>query len=70
MGELQCTLADFAARSRFLLKAAIPPSRYDLITLAHNVGTIYEEEFDDDGTAHIIFAIEEKYQHRFKEFMQ
>ena len=70
MDKLRQALADFAACSRSLLKAAIPPSRYDLITLAHSVGNIYEEEYEPDGTAQIIFAIEEKYQHRFKEFMQ
>lgn len=70
LDELRRTLADFASQSRCLLKAVIPPSRYDLITLAHSSGNIYEEEFTDDGSAVIVFAIEEKYQHRFKEFMQ
>ena len=70
MDKLRQALADFAACSRALLKVAIPPSRYDLITLAHSAGNIYEEEYEPDGTAQIIFAIEEKYQYRFKEFMQ
>ncbi len=70
LDKLQQLLSDFASSSRNLLKAAIPPSRYDLINLAHSAGSIYEEEFDPDGTARIIFAIEEKYKHRFKEFMQ
>ncbi|MBE6358049.1 MAG: GTPase HflX [Lentisphaerae bacterium] len=68
--ELRAVLADFASRSRALLKAEIPPSRYDLITLAHSAGNIYEENFAPDGTAEILFAIEEKYQHRFKEFLR
>lgn len=63
-------LADFAARSRCLLRAEIPPSRYDLITLAHSAGNIYEENYAPDGTAELIFAIEEKFQHRFKEFLR
>ena len=70
LDKLQQLLSDFASSSRNLLKAAIPPSRYDLINLAHSAGSIYEEEFDPDGTARRIFAIEEKYKHRFKEFMQ
>ena len=70
LDELRRILADFAARSRALIQVNIPPSRYDLITLAHSAGNIYEENFLPDGTAEIVFAIEEKYQHRFKEFLQ
>jgi GTP-binding protein HflX len=70
LDELRAVLADFAAHTRTLLKAEIPPSRYDLITLAHSAGNIYEENFTPDGTAEILFAIEEKYQHRFKEFLR
>ena len=68
--ELRRLLADFASRSRCLLKAVIPPNRYDLITLVHNSGKIYEETYAPDGSAELIFAIEEKFQHRFKEFLQ
>ncbi|MBO7329446.1 MAG: GTPase HflX [Lentisphaeria bacterium] len=70
LDKLRQMLADFASSSRNLLKAAIPPSRYDLMNLVYSAGSIYEEEFDPDGTVRLIFAIEEKYQHRFKEFMQ
>ena len=34
------------------------------------IKNIYEENFAPDGTAEILFAIEEKYQHRFKEFLR
>jgi len=70
LDELRRLLADFASRSRCLLKAVIPPNRYDLITLVHNSGKIYEETYAPDGSAELIFAIEEKFQHRFKEFLQ
>ena len=70
LDELRRVLADFAARSRTLLQAVVPPSRYDLITLAHGSGNIYEENILPDGTVELLFAIEEKYQHRFKEFLQ
>ena len=70
LDNLRNLLADFASRSRCLLRAEIPPSRYDLITLAHGAGNIYEENYAPDGTVQIVFAIEEKYQHRFKEFLQ
>jgi GTP-binding protein HflX len=70
LDELKKYLADFAARSRCLLRAEIPPSRYDLITLVHSAGNIYEENYAPDGTAELVFAIEEKLQHRFKEFLR
>lgn len=70
LDELRRVLADFASRSRRLLLAEIPPSRYDLITLAHGSGEIYEENIAPDGTVELRFAIEEKYQHRFKEFLR
>ena len=68
--ELRLVLSEFAARSRSLLKAAIPPSRYDLITLVHSAGSVYEENYTPDGTAELVFAIEKKYQHRFEEFLR
>lgn len=68
--NLRNLLSDFASRSRSLLRASIPPLRYDLITLAHSAGNIYEENYAPDGTVQLVFAIEEKYQHRFKEFLQ
>ncbi len=70
LDELKRYLADFAARSRCLLRAEIPPSRYDLITLVHSAGNVYEENYAPDGTAELVFAIEEKLQHRFKEFLR
>jgi hypothetical protein len=38
--------------------------------LAHNAGNIYEENYTPDGTVELLFAIDEKYQHLFKEFLQ
>ena len=70
LDRLREVLADFAARSRCLLRAELPPSRYDLIALAHEAGSVYEEKFSPDGTAELLFAIEEKFQHRFKEFIR
>ena len=68
--QLKRLLADFAGRSRGLLRAAIPAHRHDLIALAHSAGNVYEENYTPEGTAEIVFAIEEKYQHRFGEFLQ
>ncbi|MBR2345226.1 MAG: GTPase HflX [Lentisphaeria bacterium] len=68
--DLKRFLADFAGKSRNLLHALIPPHRHDLIALAHSTGSVYEENYTSDGHADLRFAIQEKYQHRFEEFLQ
>ena len=70
LDELRSRLALFAGKSRELLKASIPPFRHDLIALAHSSGQVFEEEYSPDGTLRLVFAIEKKYQHRFREFIQ
>ena len=70
LDELKRFLADFVGKSRSLLRAAIPPSRHDLIALAHGSGSVYEENYAPDGTAEIVFAIGEKHQHRFKDYLR
>ena len=67
---LRSALALFAGRSRELFRAEIPASRHDLIALAHNSGQIYEEEYAPDGTLRLVFAIEKKFQHRFRDFLK
>ena len=70
LDDLRSRLALFAGRSRELLRAQIPPFRHDLIALAHSTGQIFEEEYSPDGTLRLVFAIEKKHQHRFREFLQ
>ena len=70
LDELRRILSEFASRSRSLQKAMIPPNRFDLITLVHSSGSVYEENYTPNGTVELIFAIEEKFKHRFKEFLQ
>jgi GTP-binding protein HflX len=70
LDELKRVLADFAGKARQLLRVSIPPQRHDLIALAHSCGNVYEENYTPEGMAEIVFAIDEKFQHRFKEFLQ
>ena len=70
LDELRRILSEFASRSRSLQKALIPPNRFDLVTLVHSSGSVYEENYTPNGTVELIFAIEEKFKHRFKEFLQ
>ena len=68
MDELRCTLLSLSSKARKLLTADIPPSRHDLIAFAHANAQIYEEEYLDDGTLRIVFAVDEKYHSKFTEF--
>ena len=68
--ELRSKLALFAGKSRELFRATLPPHRHDLIALVHSAGQVYEEEYTPDGSCRLVFAIEVKYQHRFREFLQ
>ena len=68
MDELRRHLVTLSSEARKLLTALIPPARHDLIAFAHANAQIYEEEYLDDGTFRIVFAIEEKYHSKFTEF--
>ena len=70
LDALKQILAGFAGKSRGEIRAAIPACRHDLIALAHSAGSVYEENYTPDGTAELTFAIGEKYQHLFEEFLQ
>ena len=70
LDELRAKLAMFAGKSRELFRVLLPPYRHDLIALVHSAGQIYEEEDMPDGSCRLVFAIEAKYQHRFREFLQ
>ena len=70
LDELREKLALFAGKSRELFRALLPPYRHDLIALVHSSGQIYEEEYMPDGSCRLVFAIEAKHQHRFREFLQ
>ena len=70
LDELRAKLALFAGKSRELFRALLPPYRHDLIALVHSSGQIYEEEYMPDGSCRLVFAIEAKHQHRFREFLQ
>ena len=69
MEQLKQRLLELAASDRKILHGRFPASRSDLAALAHSVGEIYEQSYDPDGTVNIVFAIEEKYHHRFEDFL-
>jgi 50S ribosomal subunit-associated GTPase HflX len=68
MEELKRELVTLSSEARKLLTANIPPARHDLIAFAHANAQIYEEEYLEDGTLRIVFAVDEKYHSKFSEF--
>ena len=70
LDEFRRILSRFAGMNRDLSRVLIPPHRHDLIALAHSCAQIYEEEYTPEGFCRLVFAIENKYQHRFQEFLQ
>ena len=69
MDKLRNELLALSSNARKLITADIPPSRHDLIAFAHANAQIYEEEYLEDGTLRIVFAVEEKYHSKFMEFI-
>ena len=70
LDELRRRLSEFAGENRNLLKVILPPDRHDLIALAHKAGAVYEEEYTAEGSAEIVMALEEKFLHHFRGFVQ
>ena len=69
MDELRRSLVTLSSEARKLLTANIPPTRHDLVAFAHANAQIYEEEYLEDGSLRIVFAIEEKFHSKFMEFI-
>ena len=67
--QLKERLSILAGTEQQVLELRIPPERSDLVALAHAAGKVYECVYEDDGRAHIIFSIDMKMRHRFKEFI-
>ena len=49
---------------------AAAPERADLVAFAYSAGKVYECSYLDDGSAEIVFSIDLKLQHRYKEFIK
>lgn len=69
LAELKERLAVLAGTEQQVLELTIPAQRADLVALAHSAGKVYECTYQDDGSADIIFSIDLKLRHRFKEFI-
>ena len=67
---LKQRLAFLAGSEQQVLELTLPPARADLVALAHSAGKVYECEYQDNGSAKIVFSIDLKLRHRYKEFIK
>ena len=68
LDELRSRIGALSSGSRRTMHVMLPPSRHDLVALAHRCGEVYEEEYSPEGRVEMRFAIIGKYQHKYMEF--
>ncbi len=68
--QLKQRLAVLAGIQQQVLELTIPPERADLVAFAYASGRVYECNYLDDGSAEIVFSIDLKLHHRYKEFIK
>jgi GTP-binding protein HflX len=68
--QLKQRLAVLAGVQQQVLELTIPPERADLVAFAYAAGRVYECNYLDDGSAEIVFSIDLKLHHRYKEFIK
>ena len=68
--QLKQRLALLAGVQQQVLELTLPPERADLVAFAYSAGKVYECNYLDDGSAEIVFSIDLKLHHRYKEFIK
>ena len=67
--ELKQRLSVLAGSEARILELTLPPERADLIAFAHSAGKVYECIYQEDGSASIVFSIDLKFRHKYREFI-
>ena len=68
LDELRARIGVLSSGARGTVHVMLPPSRHDLVALAHRFGEVYEETYTPEGDIEMRFAIVKKYQHKYAEF--
>ena len=68
LAELRARIGVLSSGARATVHVLLPPSRHDLVALAHRFGEVYEENYTPEGDVEMRFAIVKKYQHKYAEF--
>ena len=67
--QLKQRLTTLAGAEQKVLELTIPPERADLVAFAYSAGKVYECEYQEDGSAKIVFSLDLKLCHKYKEFI-
>lgn len=68
--RLKQRLTTLAGAEQKILELMLPPERADLVAFAYSAGKVYECEYQENGSAKIVFSIDLKLCHKFKEFIE
>jgi GTP-binding protein HflX len=67
--QLKQRLTTLAGAEQRVLELTLPPERSDLVAFAYSSGKVYECDYQEDGSAKIVFSIDSKLCHKYKEFL-
>ena len=67
--QLKQRLTTLAGAEQKVFKVTLPPERADLVAFAYSAGKVYECDYQEDGSAKIVFSIDLKLCHKYKEFI-
>lgn len=67
--ELSIRMASYTGARTSTIKLSIPPSRHDLVALAHAKGNIMDSKYDDEGNLLLTLSINQAYHNKFMDFI-
>lgn len=67
--QLKQRLTTLAGAEQKVFEVMLPPERADLVAFAYSAGKVYECDYQEDGSAKIVFSIDLKLCHKYKEFI-
>ena len=70
IGELLMRLADLSSALRRVYAVLLPPERHDLAAFIRAKGELYDEDYTPDGRIKMVFALEEKFIHKYTDYLQ
>lgn len=70
LDELLDRVSTLAGTHRRVLRVTLPPSRHDLAALAHAEGSVFEENYQEDGSLQLVFSIGPHHQKKYSPYME
>ena len=69
LDELKNKLIKYLPKTTEVIKLKIPPSRHDLVALAHARGLVMDSEYDEYGTLALVVNVNSEMKNKFAAFM-